>query len=145
MTGMRKSVGELVIPSVSTAPRVQVIEEVAKSTSSVQIPDRNVGSKLTIFSGLPALSEISIEPRIEEASGAVVISDSTQSVRLQDRIQEVAPAFEASSEDVVNPSIGPAKVQPQPVVNPPCLENEIRCREIPTSNPMDVQERIRPD
>ncbi|GMH20928.1 hypothetical protein Nepgr_022770 [Nepenthes gracilis] len=145
MTDMRKSVGEPAIPSVFTAPSVQVIEEVAKPTSSVQIPDRNVGLELAIFSELPTLSKISIEPRIEEASGDVVISDSTQLARLQDRIQEVAPAFEASSEDVVNPSIGPAKVQPQPAVNPPRLEKEIRCPEISTSNPMDIQERIRPD
>ncbi|GMH11940.1 hypothetical protein Nepgr_013781 [Nepenthes gracilis] len=83
MTGMRKSVGEPTILSVSTAPSVQVIEEVAEPTSSVQILDRNVGSELTIFSGLPTLFEISIKPRIEEASGAVVISDSTQSTRLR--------------------------------------------------------------
>ncbi|GMH01132.1 hypothetical protein Nepgr_002971 [Nepenthes gracilis] len=89
MTGMRKSVGEPAIPSISTAPSVQAVEE--------------------------------------------------------DRIQEVATTFEASSKDVVNPSIGPAKVQPQPVVNPPRFEKEIRCPEIPTSNPMDVQERIHPD
>ncbi|GMH25933.1 hypothetical protein Nepgr_027776 [Nepenthes gracilis] len=74
-----------------------------------------------------------------------MISDYTQSPVLQDRIQEVALAFEASSEDVVNPSIGPAKIQPQPIINPPRLEKEIRCPEISTSNPMDVQERIHPD
>ncbi|GMH22656.1 hypothetical protein Nepgr_024499 [Nepenthes gracilis] len=103
MTGMRKSVGEPAIPSISTAPSV-----------------------------------------IEEASGAVLISDSTQSAYLQDRIQEVAPTSEHLPENVVNPSIGPAKVQPQSV-NPPHFEKEIRCPEISTSNPMDVQERIRPD
>ncbi|GMH17341.1 hypothetical protein Nepgr_019182 [Nepenthes gracilis] len=90
MTGMRKSIGEPAIPSISTAPSVQAIEEM-------------------------------------------------------DRIQEVALAFEASSENVVSPSIGLAKVQPQPAVNPPHLEKEIRCPEIVTSNPMDIQERIRPD
>ncbi|GMH09309.1 hypothetical protein Nepgr_011150 [Nepenthes gracilis] len=142
---MRKSIGEPAIPSVSTTRSVQAIEKVAKPTSSVQIPDRNVGSELSIFSGLPTLSEISIETRIEEASGAVLISDSTQSTCLQDRIQEVAPASEAPYEDVVNPSIGPAKVQPQSVINPPRFEKEIRCPEISTSDPIDVQERTHPD
>ncbi|GMH03804.1 hypothetical protein Nepgr_005643 [Nepenthes gracilis] len=145
MTGMRKSIGEPTIPSVFTAPGVQVIEEVARLTSSVQIPEINVRLELAIFSGLPTLSEIFIEPRIEEALGAVVISDSTKSARLQDRIQEVAPTFEASSEHVVYPSIDPAKIRPQPDVNPPRLEKEIHCPEISTSNPIDVQERIRPD
>ncbi|GMH31244.1 hypothetical protein Nepgr_033087 [Nepenthes gracilis] len=134
---------EPAIPSVSTTPSVQAIEEVEEPTSSVQIPDRNAGLELAIFSGLPTLSEISIEPRIEEASGAVLISDSTQSACLQDRIQEVAPASEAHSQDAVNPSIGPAKILPQYVVNSPRFEKEIRCLEIPTSNPIDVQERIR--
>ncbi|GMH27009.1 hypothetical protein Nepgr_028852 [Nepenthes gracilis] len=130
MMGMRKSVGEPAILSVSTAPSVQAIEEVAELTSGVQIPDRNAGLELTIFSGLPGLSKISIEPRIEEALGAVLISDSIQLACLQDRIQEVSPASEAPFEDVVNPSIGPANVQPQSIVNPPRFEKEIRCPEI---------------
>ncbi|GMH14087.1 hypothetical protein Nepgr_015928 [Nepenthes gracilis] len=69
----------------------------------------------------PAIPSISIAPSV------------------QDRIQEVAPAFEASSKDVVNHSIDPALIQPQPDVNPPRLEKEIRCPEIPTSNPMDQE------
>ncbi|GMH01103.1 hypothetical protein Nepgr_002942 [Nepenthes gracilis] len=107
---MRKSVGEPAFPSVSSAPNVQATEEVTELTSNVQISKRNAGYELAIFGGLPALSKISIDPRTEEASGALLISDSTQSACLQDRIQEVAPTSEAPPEDIVNPSICPAKV-----------------------------------
>ncbi|GMH02990.1 hypothetical protein Nepgr_004829 [Nepenthes gracilis] len=107
--------------------------------------ERNVELESAIYSGLLVLSEIPIEPKIEDASGVIVIYDSNQLNRLQDRIQEVAPAFEVSSEDVVNPSIELVGIQPQPDINPSHLEKETHYPEISTSNPMDVQERIRPD
>ncbi|GMH30795.1 hypothetical protein Nepgr_032638 [Nepenthes gracilis] len=145
MTSTRKSVEESVFLLVSSAPSVQATKEVAELTSNVQIPDRNAGSELAIFGGLPPLSKISIEPKTEAASRALLISDSTQSACIQDQIQEVVPAPRAPPEAIVNPSIGPAKVQPQPIANPPHFEKEIRCPKIPVSNPMDVQDRVCPD
>ncbi|GMH11517.1 hypothetical protein Nepgr_013358 [Nepenthes gracilis] len=100
---MKKSVGESVLPSISSAPSVQAIEEVIVLTSNAQISDMNAGSEMAIFGGLPPLSKISIELRIEEALGALLISDSTQLACLQDRIQETAPTSEASLEDIAIP------------------------------------------
>ncbi|GMH10583.1 hypothetical protein Nepgr_012424 [Nepenthes gracilis] len=120
MVDLRKLVGEIVIPSASGAP------------------------KSAIFSGLPALSEIPIEPRIEDASRAVVIDDSDQLDRLQDQTQEMAPAFEISSENVVNLPIELAQIQSQPDVNPSHLEKETHCPKFPTSDLMGIQERIHP-
>ncbi|GMH01156.1 hypothetical protein Nepgr_002995 [Nepenthes gracilis] len=82
MVHLRKPVGEIVILSVSGAPSVQVINEVVELAPSVQIPKRNIESESAIFSRLPTLSEIPIEPRIEDASRAVVIDDSNQLDRL---------------------------------------------------------------
>ncbi|GMH30800.1 hypothetical protein Nepgr_032643 [Nepenthes gracilis] len=145
MTGMKKSVGESVLRSISSAPIVQATMEVAELTSNVQILDRNTGSKMAIFGRLPPLSEICSEPKTEEAPRALMINDSTQSAYLQDRIQEAAVASEVPPEDIAIPSTGPAKAQSQPVANPPCFEKETRCPEISVSNPTEVQDRARPD
>ncbi|GMH07413.1 hypothetical protein Nepgr_009253 [Nepenthes gracilis] len=145
MAGMKKSVGETVLPSGSSAPIVQGTEEVAELTSNVQMPDRNTGSEMAIFGGLPPLSEICNEPRTEEASSALMISGSTQSAYIEDRVQEVAAASEVSPKDITIPSTGPAKVQSQPVANRPCPEKETCPPEAPVSNPRVVQDRVRPD
>ncbi|GMH31855.1 hypothetical protein Nepgr_033699 [Nepenthes gracilis] len=138
MIGMKKSVGE-------GAPSVQAIEEVVEPVPNIQIPDKNIGSELAMFSRLPTISGISIEPRMEEASRDVVIGGSTQSVHIQDQIQEVASTLGVFTEDVVNPSMESAKIRSQPAIHPPRLDKEMPCPEIPTSDPMNVQERNRPD
>ncbi|GMH27784.1 hypothetical protein Nepgr_029627 [Nepenthes gracilis] len=145
MTGIKKSVGASVLPSFSSASIVQTTVEVAELTSNVQMPDRNTGSKIAIFGGLPPLSKICNEPRTEEAPSALMISGSTQSAYLQDRIQEPAVASEVLPEDITIPSTSPAKAQSQIVANPPCFEKENRHPKIPVSNPMEVQDRARPD
>ncbi|GMH12312.1 hypothetical protein Nepgr_014153 [Nepenthes gracilis] len=57
----------------------------------------------------------------------------------------MAPAFEVSSENVVNPPIELVGIQPQSDVNPSHLEKETYRPKILTSNPVDIQEKIRPD
>ncbi|GMH19354.1 hypothetical protein Nepgr_021195 [Nepenthes gracilis] len=116
MIDMKKSIGASILPSVSSASIVPATVEAAELTSNVQMPDRNTGSEITIFGGLPPLSKICSEPRTEEALSALIISDSTQSAYLQDQIQE---ATVASEED--------------------------RHLEIPIFDPMEVQDRARPD
>ncbi|GMH07236.1 hypothetical protein Nepgr_009076 [Nepenthes gracilis] len=143
MTRMKKSVGEIVLPSGSSTPIVQGTEEVTELTPNVQMLDRNTGSEMAIFGGLPPLSEICNEPRTEEASSALMISGSTQSALLQDRVQGVAAVSEISLEDITIPSTGPA--QSQPVVNPPYPEKETCPSGVPASNPREVQDRVRPD
>ncbi|GMH09292.1 hypothetical protein Nepgr_011133 [Nepenthes gracilis] len=112
MVDLRKPVGEIVTLLDSGAPSVQVIKEVVEPAPSVQIPERNIELESAIFSGLPSLSEIPIESRIEDASRAVVIDDSDQLDHLQDRTQEMALAFDVSFENVVNLSIELAEIQP---------------------------------
>ncbi|GMH01960.1 hypothetical protein Nepgr_003799 [Nepenthes gracilis] len=145
MTGMKKSVGTSVLPSVSSVSIAQATVEAAELTSNVQLLDRNTGFEIAIIGGLPPLSEICNAPRTEEAPSALMISGSTQSAYLQDRIQEAAVASEVPPEDITIPSIGPAKAQFQPIANPPCSEKETRHPEISVSNPMEVQDRVRPD
>ncbi|GMH25306.1 hypothetical protein Nepgr_027149 [Nepenthes gracilis] len=107
------------------------------------MPDRNTGFEMAIFDGLPPLFEICNEPRIEEASSALMISGFTQSAHLQDQVQGVAAVSEVSPEDVTIPSNGPT--QSQPVVNPPCPEKETCPPGVPASNPREVQDRVRLD
>ncbi|GMH29772.1 hypothetical protein Nepgr_031615 [Nepenthes gracilis] len=145
MTGMKKSVGESVLPSVSSAPIVQATVEVAELTSNVLMSDRNTGSEMAIFGGLSPLFEICSEPRTEGAPRALMISNSTQSAYLQDRIQEAIVASEVPPEDIAIPSTGPAKAQSQPITNLPCFEKETCYPEILMSNSMEVQDRARPD
>ncbi|GMH11753.1 hypothetical protein Nepgr_013594 [Nepenthes gracilis] len=143
MAGMKKSVGETVLPSGSFTPIVQGTEEVTELTPNVQMPDRNTGSEMAIFGGLPPLSEICNEPRTEEASSALMISGSIQPAHLQDRVQGVAAASEVSPEDITIPSTGSS--QSQPVANPPYPEKETCPPGVPVSNPREAQDRVRPD
>ncbi|GMH15290.1 hypothetical protein Nepgr_017131 [Nepenthes gracilis] len=143
MTGMKKSVGETVLPLGSSAPIVQGTEEVTELTPNVQMSDRNTGSEMAIFGGLPPLSEICNEAKTEEASSALMISGSIQSAHLQDRVQGVAATSEVSPEDITIPSTGPA--QSQPVANPPCPEKETCPPRVPVSNPREAQDRVHPD
>ncbi|GMH02299.1 hypothetical protein Nepgr_004138 [Nepenthes gracilis] len=57
----------------------------------------------------------------------------------------MTPAFEVSSENVVNLPIELVGIQLQPDVNPSHLEKETHHPKISTSDPMDIQERIRLD